>query len=52
MSMSRRSIRASAPLLEELRFADDAKLFLGEADPDSVEGIANPSSAYALEAAW
>ena len=39
-------------LLEELRFADDAKLFLGEADPDSVEGIANPSSAYALEAAW
>jgi hypothetical protein len=36
--MSRRSIRASAPLLEELRFADDAKLFLGEADPDSVEG--------------
>ena len=39
-------------LLEELRFADGAKLFLGEADPDSVEGIANPSAAYALEAAW
>ncbi len=39
-------------LLEELRFADAAKLFLGEADPDSVKGIANPSTAYALTAAW
>ena len=39
-------------LLEELRFADSAKLYLGEADPDSVAGIANPSAAYALEAAW
>jgi hypothetical protein len=25
-------------LLEELRFADSAKLYLGEADPDSVRG--------------
>lgn len=39
-------------LLEELRFADAAKLYLGEADPDSVAGIANPSAAYALKAAW
>ena len=39
-------------LLEELRFADGAKLYLGEADPDSVEGIANPSAAYAIKAAW
>jgi hypothetical protein len=39
-------------LLEELRFADRAELFLGEADPDSVEGIANPSSSYVLEAVW
>ena len=31
-------------LLEELRFADAAKLFLGEADPDSVKGIADPSA--------
>ena len=39
-------------LLEELRFADAAKLFLGEADPDSVKGIANPSTDYTLNAAW
>jgi hypothetical protein len=39
-------------LLEELRFADAAKLFLGEADPDSIKGIANPSTAYALTATW
>jgi len=39
-------------LLEELRFADAAKLFLGEADPDSVNGIADPLAAYALAAAW
>ena len=39
-------------LLEELRFADAAKLYLGEADPDSVEGIADPSSSYALKVAW
>jgi hypothetical protein len=39
-------------LLEALRFANEAKLYLGEADPDSVEGIASPSSTYALTAAW
>lgn len=39
-------------LLEELRFAESAKLHLGEADPDSVEGIASPSSAYTLKTAW
>lgn len=39
-------------LLEELRFDDAAKVFLGEADPDSVEGIESPSPAYALTAAW
>jgi hypothetical protein len=39
-------------VLEELRFADEAELYLGEADPDSVEGIANASSAYALKAEW
>ena len=52
MSMSRRSIKGKRALLEELRFADGAKLYLGEADPDSVEGIANPSAAYAIKAAW
>ena len=39
-------------LLEELRFGDGAKLYLGEADPDSVEGLANPSATYAIKAAW
>jgi hypothetical protein len=39
-------------LLEELRFADAAKLYLGEADPDSVAGIGDPSSSYALMVAW
>ena len=39
-------------VLEELRFADKAELYLGEADPDSVEGIANASSRYALKAEW
>jgi hypothetical protein len=39
-------------VLEELRFADKAKLYLGEADPDSVEGIAEASSRYALKAEW
>lgn len=39
-------------LLEALRFANAAKLYLGEADPDSVEGIASPTSSYALTAAW
>jgi len=39
-------------VLEQLRFADKAELYLGEADPDSVEGIANASSRYALKADW
>jgi hypothetical protein len=39
-------------VLEELRFADKAELFLGEADADSAEGIANASSRYALKAEW
>jgi hypothetical protein len=39
-------------VLEDLRFADKAELFLGEADADSVEGIANASSRYALKAEW
>jgi hypothetical protein len=39
-------------LLEALRFGDAAKLFLGEADADSVKGIANPSANYVLKAAW
>ena len=39
-------------VLEELRFADKAELYLGEADPDSIEGIANASSRYALKAEW
>jgi hypothetical protein len=38
--------------LEALRFADEAKLYLGEADPDSVTGIANPSALYSIKAAW
>ena len=39
-------------VLDELRFANEAQLFLGEADPDSAEGIANASSRYALKAEW
>ena len=38
--------------LEALRFAEEAKLFLGEADPDSVMGIANASASYTITAAW
>jgi hypothetical protein len=38
--------------LEALRFGDKAQLFLGEADPDSVEGIANPAADYLVKAAW
>ena len=38
--------------LEAMRFDDKARLYLGEADPDSVAGIAGPSADYALKAAW
>jgi hypothetical protein len=38
--------------LEALRFTDEAKLYVGEADPDSVTGIANPSALYSIKAAW
>jgi hypothetical protein len=38
--------------LEASRFGDEARLYLDEADPDSVAGIASPSAAYALKAAW
>jgi hypothetical protein len=36
--------------LERLRFERTAQLFLGEADPDSVKGIATPSDRYELDA--
>ena len=38
--------------LQRLRFEKAAQLFLGEADPDSVKGIATPSARYDLDAAW
>jgi hypothetical protein len=38
--------------LQALRFGDEAKLYLGEADPDAIGGIASPSAAYELKAAW
>jgi len=37
---------------ERLRFQKVARLFLGEADPDSVKGIAIPVERYDFEAAW
>ena len=38
--------------IENLRFAGKAKLYTGEADVDSVEGIVTPSDEYAMTAAW
>ena len=38
--------------LQRLRFEKIAQLFLGEADPDSVKGIATPSERYDLDAVW
>jgi hypothetical protein len=38
--------------LEQLRFADMAQLFVGEADPTDVKGITTPSARYKLGAAW
>jgi len=35
--------------IRRLRFADTARLFLGEADADSVKGITSPSERYALQ---
>ena len=39
-------------VIADLRFAKEAKLYLGEADPDSVKGIANPRATYSVKAAW
>lgn len=36
----------------QLRFADTAQLFTGEAEPEDVKGITTPSSNYELNAAW
>ena len=41
-----------ADQLGQLRFDPAATLFLGEADPESVKGIATPSEKYQLQAAW
>ena len=38
--------------LGQLHFDPAATLFLGEADPESVKGIATPSEKYQLQAAW
>jgi len=35
--------------IRRLRFASTARLFLGEADADSVQGITSPSERYALQ---
>ncbi|MGD9500991.1 MAG: hypothetical protein AB7V40_00710 [Methyloceanibacter sp.] len=37
-------------VIADLRFAGEAKLYLGEADPDSVKGIASPSVVYSMKA--
>jgi hypothetical protein len=37
---------------ESLRFADTAKLYVGEADPEGIERIASPSDSYLVKAAW
>lgn len=38
--------------IESLRFGDKATLFTGEADVESIKGIANPSASYSLTARW
>jgi hypothetical protein len=38
--------------LSHLRFGDTAELFLGEADPEDVKGIATPAAKYDLQASW
>jgi hypothetical protein len=38
--------------LSHLRFGNTAELFLGEADPDMVKGIATPAAKYDLQASW
>jgi hypothetical protein len=38
--------------INRLRFAGDAQLFLGEADPDDIKGIATPSARYELSTTW
>ena len=38
--------------IQRLRFSATAQLFLGEADPESVKGIATPSERYDLQAHW
>jgi hypothetical protein len=38
--------------VRRLRFADSARLFLGEADADDIKGIETPSDAYELSATW
>lgn len=49
------TVRLDAYKLDEinrLRFAREAKLFTGEADPSDVRGIATPAARYDLTAAW
>lgn len=38
--------------IHRLRFADEARLFLGEADPNDIKGIATPSARYELSTGW
>ncbi len=38
--------------LRQLRFDKTAALFLGEADPESIKGIATPAEKYDVQAAW
>jgi hypothetical protein len=38
--------------IDQLRFAEAAQLFVGEADPDDVKGITTPSVRYKLSAGW
>jgi len=38
--------------ITQLRFAGEAQLFTGEADPSDVRGIATPAPRYDLAAAW
>jgi hypothetical protein len=38
--------------IDQLRFAEAAELFVGEADAQDVKGITNPSARYKLGATW
>ncbi len=38
--------------IESLRFANEARLFVGEGDPEGIAGIAKPAARYDLTVSW